>query len=44
LMDSFKLHSKVTKRKGNYVVYLKEGENIVDFLNIIGAHSALFGA
>jgi DNA-binding protein WhiA len=22
-------------------VYLKEGENIVDFLNIIGAHSAL---
>jgi len=23
------------------VVYLKEGENIVDFLNIIGAHSAL---
>lgn len=41
LMDSFKLHSKVTKRKGNYVVYLKEGENIVDFLNIIGAHSAL---
>ncbi len=41
LMDSFNLNSKVTKRKGNYVVYLKEGENIVDFLNIIGAHSAL---
>lgn len=41
LMDSFGLNSKVTRRKGNYVVYLKEGENIVDFLNIIGAHSAL---
>ncbi|MDQ2086137.1 DNA-binding protein WhiA [Herbivorax sp. ANBcel31] len=41
LISSFKLHSKVIKRKSNYVVYLKEGENIVDFLNIIGAHSAL---
>lgn len=41
LMDSFNLNAKVIMRKGNYVVYLKEGENIVDFLNIIGAHSAL---
>jgi len=28
-------------RKNRYVVYLKEGENIVDLLNIIGAHSSL---
>jgi DNA-binding protein WhiA len=37
----FGLNTKVIERKGNYVVYIKEGENIVDFLNIIGAHSAL---
>lgn len=41
LINSFGLNSKIVIRKGNYVVYLKEGENIVDFLNIIGAHSAL---
>ena len=41
LINRYKLNSKVIKRKGNFVVYLKEGENIVDFLNIIGAHSAL---
>ncbi|MFZ5988650.1 MAG: DNA-binding protein WhiA [Bacillota bacterium] len=41
LVNSFNLNAKVIRRKGNYVVYLKEGENIVDFLNIIGAHSAL---
>lgn len=37
----FNLNARVIKRKGNYVIYLKEGENIVDFLNIIGAHKAL---
>lgn len=41
LINDYKLNSKIIKRKCNYVVYLKEGENIVDFLNIIGAHSAL---
>jgi len=41
LMTYFGLNSKIIKRKAYYVVYLKEGENIVDFLNIIGAHSAL---
>ena len=43
LINSYNLNSKVVNRKGNYVVYLKEGEQIVDFLNIIGAHQALFG-
>lgn len=37
----FKLNAKIIRRKGSYVTYIKEGENIVDFLNIIGAHSAL---
>lgn len=41
LMNGFGLNAKVIKRKESYVIYLKEGENIVDFLNIIGAHSAL---
>jgi len=41
LMSMYQLNAKIINRKGSYVVYLKEGENIVDFLNIIGAHSAL---
>lgn len=41
LINSFHLNSKVIARKNNYVVYLKEGEQIVDVLNIIGAHSSL---
>lgn len=41
LINSYKLNAKVVNRKGNYVVYLKEGEQIVDYLNIIGAHKAL---
>lgn len=41
IINKFKLHAKVAKRKGNYIIYLKEGENIVDFLNIMGAHLAL---
>ena len=41
LINSYGLNSKVVSRKNSFVVYLKEGENIVDFLNIIGAHNAL---
>ncbi|UOF91331.1 DNA-binding protein WhiA [Fodinisporobacter ferrooxydans] len=41
LMNKFSLHAKVIDRKKAYVVYLKEGEKIVEFLNIIGAHQAL---
>jgi len=41
LASKFKLNAKFIERKGNFVMYIKEGENIVDFLNIIGAHSAL---
>ncbi|TDT63731.1 DNA-binding protein WhiA [Fonticella tunisiensis] len=41
LINSYGLTSKVIQRKNSYVVYLKEGEQIVDLLNIIGAHSAL---
>ena len=41
LINSFGLNSKIVLRKENYVVYIKEGEHIVDLLNIMGAHSAL---
>lgn len=37
----FDLHAKLIQRKNGYVVYLKEGEKIVEFLSIIGAHQAL---
>lgn len=41
IINSFGLNSKIVIRKENYVVYIKEGEQIVDILNIIGAHQAL---
>lgn len=41
LINSYGLTSKVIQRKNSYVVYLKEGEQIVDLLNIIGAHTNL---
>lgn len=41
LINNFGLNSKVIQRKNSYIVYLKEGEQIVDLLNIIGAHTAL---
>ncbi|WP_346868085.1 DNA-binding protein WhiA [Clostridium sp. UBA1353] len=41
LINSYKLNSKVIQRKNSFVIYLKEGEQIVDLLNIIGAHNAL---
>lgn len=37
----FGLDAKQVQRKKYYVVYIKEGENIADFLNIIEAHQAL---
>jgi len=41
LIDEFDLQAKISKRKNWYVVYLKESEQIVTFLNVIEAHSAL---
>ena len=41
VINSFGLNSKIVTRKENFVVYIKEGEQIVDLLNIIGAHQAL---
>ncbi|SDL11290.1 DNA-binding protein WhiA [Natronincola ferrireducens] len=41
LINEFQLNAKIVERKGSYVVYIKEGDQVVDTLNIIGAHKAL---
>ena len=41
LMNYFSLNAKMTERKGSWVVYVKESEKIIDFMNIIGAHGQL---
>ncbi|RBW71208.1 DNA-binding protein WhiA [Bacillus taeanensis] len=41
LVNSFGLNAKMLERKKGYIIYLKEGEKITEFLNIIGAHRAL---
>jgi DNA-binding protein WhiA len=40
-INSYDLNAKLIDRKKSYVVYLKEVEKIIEFLNIIGAHQAL---
>ncbi len=40
-MEQFGLKPKNISRKGYEIVYMKEGQDIVDFLNVIGAHRAL---
>jgi hypothetical protein len=42
LINSYGLTSKVIARKNAHIVYLKEGEQIVDILSIIGAYNSLF--
>lgn len=42
LLNRYNLHAKWIERKKGYVVYLKEGDKIGEFLNIIGAHQSLF--
>lgn len=41
VMMTFGVDAKVVERKKHYVVYLKEGAQIVDMLNVMGAHVAL---
>ena len=41
MMTTLDMEPKVVDRKGNYILYLKEGTQIVDLLNIMGAHVAL---
>jgi len=41
IINSFGLNAKLIERKGHYVAYVKEGENIVDLLNVMGAYQSL---
>lgn len=41
LLKKYDIEGKMVARKGNYVVYLKEGEGIVDVLNVMEAHVSL---
>ena len=41
LMNSFGTDAKIVQRKRMHVVYLKEGSQIVDMLNVMEAHVAL---
>ena len=41
IIQTFSVDAKIVKRKKNYIVYIKEGSQIVDLLNIMEAHVAL---
>ncbi|MFM1654952.1 DNA-binding protein WhiA [Brevibacillus sp. B_LB10_24] len=41
LANRYHLNAKCIERKKGYVMYIKEGERITEFLSLIGAHQAL---
>ena len=41
LLENYNIDGKMVARKGGYVVYIKEGEGIVDLLNVMEAHVSL---
>lgn len=41
MIRKFDMNPKVIERRTYYVVYLKEGDDIVQFLNVTGAHTTL---
>jgi len=41
LANRYRLNAKCIERKKGYVMYIKEGEKITEFLSLIGAHQAL---
>lgn len=41
LANKFHLNARCIERKKGYVLYIKEGEKIIEMLNVIGAHQAL---
>ncbi|MBS4021829.1 MAG: DNA-binding protein WhiA [Dethiobacter sp.] len=40
-IETFNLKAKITTRKNGFLVYIKDSDQIVEFLSVIGAHSAL---
>ncbi|TVY10302.1 DNA-binding protein WhiA [Paenibacillus cremeus] len=41
LANEFELNARCIERKKGFVLYMKEGERIIEFLSLIGAHQAL---
>ena len=41
ILQTFEIEAKIVARKGYFVVYIKEGQGIVNTLNVIGAHVSL---
>lgn len=41
VMHTFSLQAKLTDRKKDFIVYMKDGEGIVEFLSLIGASQAM---
>ena len=41
LLVQFEIPGKMTERKGRYVVYLRDGDDISDFLRVLGANRSL---
>lgn len=42
LANKYRLNARFIERKKGFILYIKEGEKIIEFLNIVGAHQALF--
>ena len=41
LLNNFNIHAKVIKKEKEYMLYLKDGEEISEFLALIGANSSV---
>lgn len=41
ILDRYEIKSNLIHRKGHWVLYLKEGSSVADFLSVIGAHRGL---
>ena len=41
VMHTFSMKAKLTDRKNDYIVYLKDGESITNLLRVIGAHNSM---
>ena len=41
LLENFNIHARIIKKEKEYMLYLKEGEEISEFLALIGANSSV---
>lgn len=42
LLKSFEIQGKMIPRKNSFLIYLKDGQQIMELLNVMGAHQAMF--